>query len=458
MFFMLQPPVKKCLKTYDRRYKEKDRRDSELNMMRKTRSVCPVCMKTIDAQIIDRTGKVYMEKKCTEHGSFSLLISENTSDYKHLSEYYFYFMPLAIEQREYYLNATTQCSINCPVCYLKYCDQVDELSLVRVNEGAQMENVKRFTFSHGEPTSCKQMFEMIKILKQAGKIVNMHTNAIKIADYSYACRLKSSGIDHVSVQFDGFSKRIYRDIRGQSLLGIKLKALKNLKNLSIPVTLNPTIAKGINEQEIGRIFDYAVLATNIKDVSFITYSHYEPTPENSNNYIMPDELLKYMEEHTRGKVSRKNIIKFQRLFYAYISVFKKRKCFYYYHFLVVRFGKGYLPINEFIDLDRANCFLAIFKKKKKKLTRLCLIGILCFSLKPQAVMLFIQGLMIFLRGGYPRKPGRFLSLTFASICDPYKYDEDIAANCGQGIVNKEDIYDSYGTYLMDQMKKSERRR
>jgi hypothetical protein len=64
----------------------------------------------------------------------------------------------------------------------------------------------------------------------------------------------------------------------------------------------------------------------------------------------------------------------------------------------------------------------------------------------------------FLKGGLPRRPLKMLSITFATICDPFKYDQTIAEHCGQGIVTETQTHESYGQYLMEQMKKAEKRR
>ncbi|MDD5746798.1 MAG: radical SAM protein [Candidatus Omnitrophica bacterium] len=426
--------------------------------IRTTLSVCPVCMDVLDAAVVEKAGGVYLEKECRRHGVFSVRICDRPAAYRELSDFYFYFVPQALPQREYYLNATTRCSLNCPICYLRYCDTIEELPLDRVREAARIKKIKRFTFSHGEATDCGRLFEMIRILKQAGKIVNLHTNALKIADVRYAGELKASGIDHVSVQFDGFNEDVCRSVRGGDFLKTKLEALENLNRMSVPVTLNATISKGVNEPEIGKIFDYALSAPYIKDLSFITYSYYEPARTNSDKYIMPHELIKHLEAHTDGKISEEAVIAFQKLFYAYMSVTEKRKCFYYFHFMVVRCGRGYRPINEFIDLKKVSRDLSGLKAEKKKLSYARFIWFLILSLTPRAIMLIPAGLGTFLRGGYPRKPGKFLSITFASICDPYKFDARIAENCGQGIITGTRVHDSYGAYLMEQMKKADNRR
>jgi uncharacterized radical SAM superfamily Fe-S cluster-containing enzyme len=36
----------------------------------KTKSICPVCFKVIDADIVEEKGKVLIKKTCAEHGNF----------------------------------------------------------------------------------------------------------------------------------------------------------------------------------------------------------------------------------------------------------------------------------------------------------------------------------------------------------------------------------------------------
>ncbi|KPV53981.1 hypothetical protein SE17_06520, partial [Kouleothrix aurantiaca] len=39
-----------------------------------TRSICPACKRVIDAQILLRENKVFMRKRCPEHGWFEALV------------------------------------------------------------------------------------------------------------------------------------------------------------------------------------------------------------------------------------------------------------------------------------------------------------------------------------------------------------------------------------------------
>ncbi|HIU75621.1 MAG TPA: hypothetical protein IAC62_07050, partial [Candidatus Pelethocola excrementipullorum] len=49
---------------------------------RKTESVCPVCLKRIDAYRVKEEGRVYLEKECQDHGSFRTLIWNGLPEYE----------------------------------------------------------------------------------------------------------------------------------------------------------------------------------------------------------------------------------------------------------------------------------------------------------------------------------------------------------------------------------------
>lgn len=50
--------------------------------IRKTRSVCPVCLQNLPASLCqDENGRIFLEKSCPEHGSFRTLIWQGTVDF-----------------------------------------------------------------------------------------------------------------------------------------------------------------------------------------------------------------------------------------------------------------------------------------------------------------------------------------------------------------------------------------
>src|SRR6266542_2714024 len=51
-----------------------DRRDRDEVFLEYTKSICPVCKVVVDAQVNIRDDKVYLRKRCTEHGEFEALV------------------------------------------------------------------------------------------------------------------------------------------------------------------------------------------------------------------------------------------------------------------------------------------------------------------------------------------------------------------------------------------------
>lgn len=58
---------------------KKDRPEIFLEL---TRSICPVCRKVIDADVLVKEKKVYMHKFCPEHGWFDALLSSDLEHYQ----------------------------------------------------------------------------------------------------------------------------------------------------------------------------------------------------------------------------------------------------------------------------------------------------------------------------------------------------------------------------------------
>ena len=46
-----------------------------------TKSICPECLKVLDASIFEDSGKVYIKKECPEHGSFQEIYWSNYDQY-----------------------------------------------------------------------------------------------------------------------------------------------------------------------------------------------------------------------------------------------------------------------------------------------------------------------------------------------------------------------------------------
>ena len=48
-----------------------------------TKSICPVCKSVLDAEVNIREDKVYLRKRCREHGEFEALVYGDAQMYRH---------------------------------------------------------------------------------------------------------------------------------------------------------------------------------------------------------------------------------------------------------------------------------------------------------------------------------------------------------------------------------------
>src|ERR1700704_6571853 len=63
------------------------RLDADYVFYELTRSICPQCRRPIDAQIVLRDGKVFMRKRCPEHGQFEALVYADAHAYTSQSRF-----------------------------------------------------------------------------------------------------------------------------------------------------------------------------------------------------------------------------------------------------------------------------------------------------------------------------------------------------------------------------------
>jgi uncharacterized radical SAM superfamily Fe-S cluster-containing enzyme len=58
-----------------------------LEVLKKTRSICPECFNVIDATIYEDDGQVLMRKECLEHGVFEDIYWSNFKEYTRAQKY-----------------------------------------------------------------------------------------------------------------------------------------------------------------------------------------------------------------------------------------------------------------------------------------------------------------------------------------------------------------------------------
>jgi len=263
-----------------------------------TLSLCTICLKRVDAKIVFESDNVFMLKNCMEHGFQKVLIATDVEYYKNIRNYNKAAeMPLKFNTKTLYgcpydcglcvdheqhscltvVEITDRCNLTCPTCYAmssphtgrhRTIDEVEKmLDIIVANEG-EPDVVQ---ISGGEPTIHPDFFAILDIAKKKPiRHLMVNTNVIRIAkDFEFVQRLASYMPDfEIYLQFDSFKKEALRQLRGSDLTDIRTKALENLNKLNLSTTLVVTLQKGINDDEIGRIIDFALKQPCVRGVTF----------------------------------------------------------------------------------------------------------------------------------------------------------------------------------------------
>jgi hypothetical protein len=157
--------------------------------------------------------------------------------------------------------------------------------------------------SGGEPTIHPDFFAILDMAKARPiKHLMVNTNGVRIAnDAGFAEQLATYMPDfEVYLQFDSFKPDALVQLRGKDLTAIRKKALDNLNRLNLSTTLVVTLQKGLNDDEIGEIIDYALQQKCVRGVTFQPtqvsgrLQHFNPATDR----LTPTEIRRKILEQT----------------------------------------------------------------------------------------------------------------------------------------------------------------
>ncbi len=314
----------------------------------KTKSFCPICKKFIGANIIEKGGSMFMEKKCPEHGNFETKIAKYAWYYKGLNNYYnnlygedFYKIK---QLKGYALDVTSKCNLNCPVCYTKSLNSKPDISLGFIKK--QLAKIKNkglyIHITGGEPTQRDDLPEIIRLIARSGNLAAMNTNGIRIVEErGYLKKLKKSGLAILQTWVDTLKNpEIYKKMRGRDFLDLKFRLFKEVEKLRIPTRIIQTVAKGINDGEISDCLEFArknkfITALWVRGYNYLGNCGFSPDQE-----FLSDELAETVANQSNGLFSLEDIYYWQKIYLATLAHRGIALCFFQSPFIFVPRARG----------------------------------------------------------------------------------------------------------------------
>jgi uncharacterized radical SAM superfamily Fe-S cluster-containing enzyme len=169
------------------------KRDADYVFYELTRSICPTCRRVIDGHVLIHDNKVYMRKRCPDHGMFESLIYGDAQAYTNSSKFNKPgTIPLAFssevsagcphdcglcpDHQQHaclgIIEVNSACDMACPLCFseagpgfnLTLEEVEDILDHLVATEG----NPQVVQFSGGEPSIHTQIVPMMRAAQQRG--------------------------------------------------------------------------------------------------------------------------------------------------------------------------------------------------------------------------------------------------------------------------------------------------
>ncbi len=262
-------------------------------------SICSSCLRRVDAKIVFQEGAVWMLKRCPTHGAERVLLADDIDYYKRAREVFVktpeqvsrYNTPVRYgcpydcgicpdhEQHgcSLLIEITDACNLRCPTCYaMSGPERQTHRSLAQIERMLDLavrneEEPSIVQISGGEPTIHPQFFEILDAARRRPiHHLMINTNGIRIArEAGFAERLKDyEPAFEVYLQFDSFRRAAVEILRGADTRRVHERALEKLNTLNISTTLVVTVRRGVNDNELGRIIDYARAQPCVRGVTF----------------------------------------------------------------------------------------------------------------------------------------------------------------------------------------------
>jgi len=372
--------------------------------IQKTTSLCPECLKTLQATIFEENDKVWIAKECSEHGKFSDLYWGSFEMYERAKK-------LAADGRKQEkpnisemkkrcpencglcpehkshsaltnIVITNRCDLSCWYCffYAQKAGYVYEPSLEQIKEMVKNIRAERpikgnaVQLTGGEPTLREDLIDIIRTIKEAGiDHVQLNSDGINLAHKpELALDVRSAGVNTVYLSFDGVSAKTNPKNHWEVPL-----VLKNCRAADLGIVLVPTMINTINDHEAGDILRFAFDNIDIvRGIDFQPVSLVGRTPQHEREKFritIPD-VIQRIEDQTNGEVSKEDfypvptVLPISRFIEAMTG---KPQYDLSTHFAcgaatyIFRDGDKLVPITKVLDVD---AFIEYLKDKTEELS------------------------------------------------------------------------------------------
>jgi len=318
-----------------------------------TTTVCPHCFAEKgrrsdeadvwkDGMLVSHDGKVWMRRFCKNHGETESLYEEDLEIWRAREGWNTPTLAITPDRADNFaafphgyrdglpashgqhtcillLNVTDRCNYGCTTCYAaarapgtpvpphetpSISDALRTVETVIKREGGKLGVLM---LSGGEPTVRDDLPQLIEAFLELNIVrVMLNTNGRRIArdDKFLAFLQKHRERIEVYLQFDGLRPETYLSLRNEDVSREKLTALARLNDAGIFTTLVTTIARGVNEDELGDIISLGLETPRCAGLAMQPmFGSGRSAAFDPQSRATPTGVLRRLEEQTGGLLS-----------------------------------------------------------------------------------------------------------------------------------------------------------
>jgi 7,8-dihydro-6-hydroxymethylpterin dimethyltransferase len=252
-----------------------------------TEGLCPECLRTVPAMLAEDDGRIWLTQSCPRHGEHRALIASDAVEYLRLRQYVSPRAeggccgsddlccasgpPVCV----LLLEITLACNLRCPTCYADaHGHDFMSLDEIRARLDGFFRNQNKLDLlmlSGGEPTIHPQFAEILDLaLTYPINRVLVNTNGLRLAQNDDILQSIAAHRDRVELffSFSSFRPETHVRLYGRDLIKEKTLALRRAQQADIFTTLVPTVERGVNDDEIGDLYRFALSFDNVNGLSF----------------------------------------------------------------------------------------------------------------------------------------------------------------------------------------------
>lgn len=333
-----------------------------------TKSLCATCKVEVDARIWLRDGAVWFRKFCPEHGHQEVLVASSADWYLDALSFLSVTTPPArvmkkvthgcpfdcgtCEQHQQkmflpVLPITSACNLDCPICYTINKNEnafqipMDHVETILDRLVSDDPSLDIINFTGGEPTLHRQLPEIVAMCRDKGiERVTISTNGIKLRDEDYVLALARHDA-RIVLSLDTFDPEVDKKLLGANTVKYKLEVLDLLEKHDVSTTILPAVATGLNDADVGRLFDMVLSRPNILSLELhtLTFTGQGGVDFDRTARISIPDLQHLLEEHTGGDLAPADFVP---------SPLAHPHCYSIAYVLCLDDG-GFVPFTRFMD-------------------------------------------------------------------------------------------------------------